>query len=368
MRTVAEPRAVTERDLEDLATGAWILGTGGGGDPYHGLLNIKKLYREGRRVALLDPLDLADDDLVAVVAQMGAPLVSQERLTDPRMITRAVVAMEAYLGRRFRAIMSVEIGGGNGIQPFLAAAMLDRPVVDADAMGRAFPSVFHTSFAVMGYRPDPLSLVDIRANAVIIAEAADWLWVERISRAISVTLGSRSFTCKAPRTGREVKDGAIRGTVTQAIRIGRAVREAREAHADPIEAILELERGRRLFRGKVDDLKRRITAGFLRGSVRLQGLDGDHGRSYRIDFQNEFLIGYRDGRVHVTAPELICVLDSDSGTAVGTEALRYGQRVTVIVLPAPALFLTTRGLAHTGPRAFGYDLDFVSALEGGDAP
>jgi uncharacterized protein len=72
--------------------------------------------------------------------------------------------------------------------------------------------------------------------------------------------------------------------------------------------------------------------------------------------------------VHVTAPELICVLDSDSGTAVGTEALRYGQRVTVIVLPAPALFLTTRGLAHTGPRAFGYDLDFVSALEGGDAP
>jgi uncharacterized protein len=368
MRAPAEPRAVTERDLEDLATGAWILGTGGGGDPYHGLLNIKQLYRDGRSVALIDPLDLADDDLVAVVAQMGAPLVSQERLTDPRMITRAVLAMEAYLGRRLDAIMSVEIGGGNGIQPFLAAAMLDRPVVDADGMGRAFPSVFHTSFAVMGYRPDPLALADIRANAVIIAEAADWLWVERISRAISVTLGSRSFTCKAPRTGKEVKEGAVLGTVSWAIRIGRTVREARRAHADPIAAILDLEGGKKLFGGKVEDVDRRVTAGFLRGSVRLQGLDDDRGRSYRIDFQNEFLVGYLDGRADVTVPELICVLDSESGMAVGTEALRYGQRVTVIALPAHPLFLTERGLAHAGPRAFGYDLDFVSAFEGGHAP
>jgi DUF917 family protein len=361
-------RVVTERDLEDLATGAWILGTGGGGDPYHGLLNIKQLYREGRRVALIDPLDLADDDLVAVVAQMGAPLVSQERLTDPGMITRAVLAMEAYLGRHFDAIMSVEIGGGNGIQPFLAAAMLNRPVVDADGMGRAFPSVFHTSFAVMGYRPDPLALADIRANAVIIAEAADWLWVERISRAISVSLGSRSFTCKAPRTGKEVKEGAVLGTVSRAIRIGRTVRQARHAHADPIAAILDLEGGRRRFRGKVEDIDRRVTAGFLRGSVRLQGLDDDRGRDYRIDFQNEFLIGYLAGRADVTVPELICVLDSEAGTAVGTEALRYGQRVTVIALPAHPLFLTERGLAHAGPRAFGYDLDFVSAFEGGPAP
>ncbi|MGH6943168.1 MAG: DUF917 domain-containing protein [Geminicoccaceae bacterium] len=368
MTAQGEPRTVTELDLQDLATGAWILGTGGGGDPYHGLLNIQRLYREGRSVALLDPMDLADDDLVAVVAQMGAPLVSQERITDPRMITKAVTTMEAYLGRRFCAVMSVEIGGGNGIQPFLAAAMLDLPVIDADGMGRAFPSVFHTSFAVMGYRPDPLSLVDIRANSVVLAEAADWLWVERVSRAVSVVLGSRSFTCKAPRTGKEVKEGSIRHTVSQAIRIGRTVREARQRHADPIAALLESERGRLLFRGKVEDVARRVTAGFLRGTVRLQGLDRNRGQSYRIDFQNEFLIGYLDGRVQVTVPELICVLDSESGAAVGTEALRYGQRVTVIVLPAQALFLTERGLAHTGPRAFDYDLDFVSAFAGGHAP
>src|SRR3972149_5337222 len=72
----------------------------------------------------LAPLGLADDDLVAVVSNMGAPLVGQERLTDPRPVARAVEMMEEYIGRRFRAIMAVEIGGGNALQPFMAAALL----------------------------------------------------------------------------------------------------------------------------------------------------------------------------------------------------------------------------------------------------
>src|SRR4051794_27957986 len=66
-------RPVTADDIEALAIGAWILGTGGGGSPYLGLLNMRKLYREGLRVELIDPIDLADDDLVAVVSNMGAP-------------------------------------------------------------------------------------------------------------------------------------------------------------------------------------------------------------------------------------------------------------------------------------------------------
>src|SRR2546430_5703215 len=49
---------------------------------------FRSLYRAGTVVDLLDPDDLADDDLVAVVSNMGAPLVGQERLTDPQTIDR----------------------------------------------------------------------------------------------------------------------------------------------------------------------------------------------------------------------------------------------------------------------------------------
>ena len=102
-------------DIEALAVGAWILGTGGGGSPYLGLLNMRRLYAEGHRVSLMAPLDLADEDWVAVVSNMGAPLVGQERLADSRNIARAVEIQQGLLGSKFRALMPLEIGGGNGI-------------------------------------------------------------------------------------------------------------------------------------------------------------------------------------------------------------------------------------------------------------
>src|SRR5213593_33026 len=359
---MAPLRPVSAEEIESLAIGAWILGTGGGGSPYLALLNMRALYRQGAVVSLIDPLDLADDDLVAVVSNMGAPLVGQERLTDPRTIARAVTMMEEYLGRRFGAIMSLEIGGGNAIQPFMAAALLDRPVVDADCMGRAFPEAQMTSFAIHDLRMYPLMLVDVRDNAVIVAQAASWKWMERLSRTACVAVGSIAATCKAPRTGKEVKECGVLHSTGKAIRLGQTVQVARRAHRDPIEAIIEAEGGQLLFLGKIADVARRATEGFLRGTARIDGLADHRGQRFELAFQNEFAVGWLDGTPRVMTPDLICVIDTVSGEAIGTETLRYGQRVSVVVLPAPTILLTPKGLEHVGPRAFGYDLEFTSVF------
>jgi len=63
---------------------------------------MRQLYAQGHRVSLIDPLDLADDDLVAVVSNMGAPLVGQERLTDSRTMEKAVRMMEIISARNSR--------------------------------------------------------------------------------------------------------------------------------------------------------------------------------------------------------------------------------------------------------------------------
>ncbi len=357
-------RDITLDEIEALAVGAWVLGTGGGGSPYLGLLNMRRLYAEGKRVSLLDPDELADDDMVAVVSNMGAPLVGQERLVDSANIARAVTLMEEYLGKPFRAIMSVEIGGNNGVQPFLAAAVLDRPVVDADAMGRAYPEAQMTSFAVGDLKPWPLSLVDPRGIEGIVAKVPSWKWMERLSRKMCVEVGSIAATCKAPRTGAEVKRWGILRTTTQAIKLGQAIRLAQKEHRDPVQAILESEKGLLLFRGKVADIARRTTEGFLRGTAKLDGLDEWRGSGFELAFQNEWAVGWQDGVPRVMTPDLICVLDTVSGEAIGTETLRYGQRVTVVALPAPPVFLSPRGLDFVGPRAFGYDLDFRSVFAG----
>src|SRR6202023_2309626 len=291
-------------DIEALAVGAWILGTGGGGSPYLGLLNMRRLYAEGHRVAMMSPLDLADDDRVAIVSNMGAPLVGQERLADSRNIARAVAMQQEYSGVSFRAVMSLEIGGGNGIQPLMAAAHLGLPVVDADLMGRAYPEAQMTSAAVGDLRPYPCALYDPRGLESIVTNVPSWKWMERVSRKICVEMGSIASTCKAPRTGAEVKEWGIHFTTSKAIGIGARVRAARRDHTDPIAAVLEEACGKVLFRGKVVDVARRTTEGFLRGTATVEGLDDDRGCRFKLAFQNEWVVAWRDGARIAMSPDL----------------------------------------------------------------
>src|SRR5438477_1070232 len=315
-------RDITLDDVESLAVGAWVLGTGGGGSPYLGLLNMRALYKEGYRVQLMPSSDLADDDWIAAVSNMGAPLVGQERLTDSRTIARAVALMEEHTRRKFRGSMSLEIGGGNSIQPLMAAAHLKRPVIDSDMMGRAYPEAQMTSVAVGDLKPYPLTTVDVRGLEAVVDKVPTWKWMERVSRRICVEYGSIASTCKAPRTGREVKQWGIHGTTTKAIAIGQAVRKAQRAHGDPIAAILAVEPGKVLYQGKVSDVERRATEGFLRGRTRFEGSGDWRGATMRIEFQNEWIVAWLDEEPIAMSPDLICVLDGVTGEAIGTETVR----------------------------------------------
>jgi DUF917 family protein len=57
-------------------------------------------------------------------------------------------------------------------------------------------------------------------------------------------------------------------------------------------------------------------------------------------------------------PDLICIVDIETGAPVTTEVLRYGLRVTVLGIPAPALLRSQAALAVVGPGAFGYAVDY----------
>src|SRR4029077_17642569 len=91
-------------------------------------------------------------------------------------------------------------------------------------------------------------------------------------------------------------------------------------------------------------------------------LDDSRGHPFRLAFQNEFAVGWLDGEPRVMTPDLICVLDTVAGDAIGTETLRYGPGGTVVPRPAPPILLTPKGIEHVGPRAFGYDLEFRSVF------
>ncbi|MDT7647638.1 MAG: uncharacterized protein QOC75_4638, partial [Pseudonocardiales bacterium] len=67
-------------DLPDLARGAALLGTGGGGDPHVGRLMVAEAMRRHGPVTVLDPDEVADDAFVIPTAMMGAPTVMIEKI------------------------------------------------------------------------------------------------------------------------------------------------------------------------------------------------------------------------------------------------------------------------------------------------
>ena len=119
--------------------------------------------------------------------------------------------------------------------------------------------------------------------------------------------------------------------------------------------MLAVSGGRQLFTGKVSDIQRRLVGGFARGVLKLEGHGPDQGSSVAIDFQNENLIARRDdGEVLAVVPDLICIIDQDTGEPITTELLRYGLRVIVLGIPATEMLKTPEALAVVGPAAFGY--------------
>ena len=175
---------------------------------------------------------------VAVVGLMGAPLVTKERLPDPDHVLRPVRLMEEFVGRKFDAVMSIEIGSENSILPLMVSALAGIPVVDADTMGRAFPEAQMASFAIRDLPLTPFVISDIRDNDLIITQTEDAVWTERIGRRVCTELGSIVATCSAPRTGREVKEHAHPrlGQPGDPPGPGRALRRRR--HESPIEAVM----------------------------------------------------------------------------------------------------------------------------------
>lgn len=345
------------RDLADLAVGAAFLGTGGGGDPYIGRQMVQICLDEGLSVELVDPDTLADDDFVIPTAMMGAPTVLVEKVPSGQEAVQSLKRLEKRLGKTATHTMPIEVGGINSTIPLLVGARLGLPIVDADGMGRAFPHLEMETFGVYGVPGCPMVVSNEWGDSALI-EATDNRVMEWLSRGVAIRMGGAAYIAEYAMSGADVKRTAVPRTLTLAIRIGRVLREAKENHQSPFEALLNLlpdtlySFGKVIYTGKVADMQRETRNGFSMGRAKIEGM-GAYTGVMEIDIQNENLIARVDGKVRAIVPDLICIMDSETAEPITTEGLRYGQRVTVIAVSVPALMRTPEALAVFGPSCFG---------------
>jgi DUF917 family protein len=353
---------LTKENVDDITLGASILATGGGGDPEIGLLWAYNVLDKGKKIVLIKPEDIPHDAMIAMGGCLGAPVVLTEKPPNGNELNIAFQKLSEYLGREFVGIIPPEAGGVNTTVPMAVAGEMDLPVIDGDGMGRAFPELQMTSFHIGGVSASPVASINEKGYATII-DTKDTYMCENIARNTAMSYGGISWIAGYPMNGEQVRETCIPNTVSLTLELGQKVREARNKHHDPIKIVESVTGGWRTFQGKIVDIQRDFgsesTKGFSMGQITMEGIGEYKDQTATIDFQNEWLKLKIDNELICLPPDLITILDTETAEPIRTDIVKYGYRGTIVVIPAHDRMKTEKALDVCGPRAFGYDLDFV---------
>lgn len=361
-------KTLSEEDLVDFIYGASIYGTGGGGSVESAMNLLQDAMERDITFKLVDPSEIPDDAIIACPYGVGGGVreeirkrfASLPRLPRNEIFLIAVREFERHLGKRVYGFVPGELGAGNSFLAMYLAALTGRYTVDGDAVGRSVPEVAHSTFTICGVPITPFVITTPFGDAMLVTRVLNDQRAEDVDRFIAIASGGGVTVIDHPVDGKKLRTSIILNTVTKSMEVGRSVREARDKGSDLVEALIESTGGHILFRGKIGEVNRENRDGFIWGSIELEGFDAFRERNYRVWFKNENLMTWIDGEPHVTCPDLISIVDAETGQALSNwgDDLTNGRDVVVVGIRAPAMWRTVRGLELLNPKYFGYDVEY----------
>lgn len=366
----------TERDCLDFVRGCTFLATGGGGSPERGAELLLGKIDAGNPAGWVDPGDIPGDVYTVSVFGMGgrppaghptAQELSDVGLREPRGVNTMVEAVKAlaeYASVEIGAIVPIELGGSNTAAPMVAAASLGMVVPDGDYTGRAIPEITQIVPSIAGAPAAPFATVDRWGDVCILTQVTGDAMAERIGKLLSQAAFGGVSMAGFLMPARQMRDVLVAGTLSRCLEIGRAVHQAREKHADPVAALVDVVGGALLFRGVVEANELDDSEGYRYG-IGTHRIRDDEGRTCSIWYKNENHICWIDGHAIVTSPDLICIVEATNGEPKINSDIVEGQDVSVIGVPASSIYRSPAGIERLGPRHFGFDIDYQPLAIGG---
>ncbi|XP_045192722.2 uncharacterized protein LOC123549023 [Mercenaria mercenaria] len=398
---------LSEYDTDCIHIGAGILGCGGGGSPYLGRLLAISTLRAGKKIRVITPSRFfqnvhPQNDLVSIVAFMGAPVTLYEKLIAGNETVDALECMQdlfrvggfkdgkltnkdgvdiktkdgvTYIDdyrvnareksdestnmgdKKIVALMSAETGGMNSIVPLVVGAALDLPILDCDGMGRAFPELQMMTPFIYGNDPYPATLADDKGRRAVVLRADCTKSLENHFRDVVISMGCTGGVVMSYFDKDQVLSSTVQYSTSHAWRIGDTVLRARAEKRSTVDAVVKSENGKLLVYGKITDVVRETTGGFNKGNLILQGLGEYSGKTVIVEFRNEFLVAREGDVVLACVPDLITLMDADTAQPIPTEELRFGIRVAVVAMRASPMISSEQALRFVSPQAFGYGDD-----------
>lgn len=356
---------LSEQDLRDILQGASIRCGGGGGAPSEGEFYIDRILQLGLK-PILKPLSaIPSSTIVAATTRMGAchpeckDLASTLTKSDhPPPSLAAFDALSKTVPSPIGALFPIATGPVNTLLPFFVAAHAGIPVLDADGAGRCVPELTQLAVELKTLPKNTIAIANYHGETSLLQGVPSVARAEKMLRAMSQASGDVLVFAEHALPLSKLSPGLVGGAVSGCLKAGRAWREARAAGSDVAVAVAASGGGKVLFSGKVAEYKAENKDGFTVGSMNIRG----NGREATVSFRNENMAVTIDGVVVTTIPEVITILEMKSGQVVHHPKVAIGANVAVVVLPAPAPYLTEKGLSVFGPAYAGIDAPFRSAL------
>jgi len=369
----------TEQDCIDFLRGLLFFGTGGGGSEIWGLEMLSELLKEGYNIEWIDINDVSDDALTCTTYGTGSiseevPDTTEgiEALAKMKgvpirfghlAVDYAVKELEEYIGKKIEVMVPVELGAGNSVVPLATGIRLGMPVVDGDYGGRAYPEEMQCTLFLNDIPPFPLTIVDWWGDVMILKEAVSSAMMERIGKMVSIAAYGSAFCAASLLDGRTMKETVVPGTLSKSLEVGRAIRIAAEEGDDPVQAAIDVTDGWLLFEGKVTNKEWSDIEGCMVGKTSISGSNQYQGKTMEVWFKNENQVTWIDGNPFVCSPDLVTIVDKNTGIGITNTDIDAGHEVAVIGVKCHQIFRTPKGLDWCGPRYYGFDIDYVPIEE-----
>lgn len=359
------------QDVEDFVRGVTFMGTGGGGSPKVGINRLLQLLNDNISIEWVKPSEIDDNVWTCSVFGMGSiaptdpeaePFGLKERV-DLTPNVRAIKELEKIAGIKVEVIVPFELGGNNTCIAVNAAMKLGLKLPDGDYSGRAVPELSQVYPAIYNIPATPLAICDEWGHVIHVLESPNNISAEGIGKMVSTITKAPDMNALCAHAafllkGKEMKKYLIPNTLSNSLKLGRAIREARDKKENPIAVAVAETGGKILFKGKVIRKDFVSRDGYMFGDTIIEGINEFKNHKFRIWYKNENHLALFDEKVKAMSPDLIVVVNLDTAEPITNTDLVQGCNVGVIGIPNFP-YRSEAAINMMCPKYFGFDYDYI---------
>jgi DUF917 family protein len=318
-------------EIVNILYGATFFGGGGGGPYSAGIKILNSLDKAKQSIEIVNLNDTESGSYSVMAAGLGSPKSLGAATFGPEaaFCVQGMIEEAKRMGHELKYIYSGEMGGFNTMVPLYAAALLGIPVLDLDGQGRAVPELNTSLQPIYQINISPLVLANREGDIIIgrLRDPLDSVAAETIARQMCMAYNNSIGFSTWMMSKEDHKRVSVIGQLSLAGKIGKILRDPNLPAGGLVEELKKHIKIKQFAEGTITAIDGRTEQGFDFGVTTIKTDDDD---VFEVSFKNENMFIRNQGKMLLTIPEIITLVNSRDKTPLTNAETELGQRVYLL--------------------------------------